>query len=194
MSGSTRRTLTALGLALLAGCQGPGRPVANDPLVGGGPVASAPPRGSARPDDLGRARDEVPPIPPANTTTSPAALTVGAVAPAPRRAGADGVTLGGPRPKGVPSEPTASETTSKAAPPPRAAAGDDSYEAIQQRLQARGVAWQQLRMVERDRWDFYCAIPDARQPNVRRNYEARGRPSALEAMREVLAEIDGERR
>ncbi|MFO0842405.1 MAG: hypothetical protein U0797_08425 [Gemmataceae bacterium] len=197
MGGSIRATLTALALAALAGCQGTPRPIDNDPLVGGGPAASAVSAGAARRDDSAvRARSDVPPVPPANTTTSPAALTVGAITPPPstdRRPAAQGITLGGPRPKGV-SSPAAppDETRSHAAPLP--ASGGDSYEGLQQRLQARGIVWQQLKMVERDRWDFYCAIPDQRQPNVRRNYEARGRASAVEAMREVLAEIESDRR
>lgn len=192
MSGAMRLPLTVLALALLAGCQGGARPLPNDPLVGGGPVAGPTAAGAPRREGVARARDDVPPIPPANTTTSPAALTVGAIAPSGGRGAAtDGITLGGPRAKGgSAAPPPAAETTSKAAP----LAAGDSYEALQQRLKSRGVTWQQLKMVEHDRWDFYCAIPDPRQPNVRRNYEARARASAVEAMREVLAEIDSERR
>jgi hypothetical protein len=200
MSGAMRLPLTVLTLALLAGCQGGPRPLPNDPLVGGGPAAGTPAAGEPRREGVARARDDVPPIPPANTTTSPAALTVGAIAPSEGRgaagsglgAASDGVTLGGPRAKGgstAPSPPPA-ETTSKAAP----LAAGDSYEGLQQRLKSRGVTWQQLKMVEHDRWDFCCAIPDPKQASIRRHYEARARASAVEAMREVLAEIDSERR
>jgi hypothetical protein len=192
MSGSLRWALTVLALAVLAGCQGTPRPIENDPLVGGSGSVGPPAGGAARRDDTARARTDVPPIPPANTTTSPAALTVGAIAPSgDRRPAAQGVTLGGPRSKaGPPGVTPLEETKSHSAPP----LSGESYEALQQRLQARGIVWQQLKMVERDRWDYYCAIPDPRQPNVRRNYEARSRATAVEAMREVLAEIDGERR
>jgi hypothetical protein len=183
MSGSIRLPLAMLALAALAGCQ-TGRRYEHDPLMGGGPAVARQPAPSRQPD-AGLARGDVPPVPPANSATSPAALTNGAVAAGDRRAPGE-VVVHGPRPKD--SRAAAPATEARAAPP----AGD--YEALQQQLQSRGVVWQQLRMVEQGRWDFLCAIPDPRQPNVRRNYEARARASAVEAMREVLEEIDNERR
>lgn len=191
MGGSLRLPLSLPALAILAalsGCQ-TGRPYENDPLVGGSPIARQPARGVSRPPEpSARAAGEVPPIPPATSTTSPAALTVGAIAPSgDRRTPAESVTLHGPRSKDGRGSSLAVSEASKT--PARS-----TYEALQLQLQARGVVWQQLKMVEKDRWDFICAIPDPRQPNVRRNYEARARPSAVEAMREVLEEIDHERR
>jgi hypothetical protein len=186
-------------LAGLAGCHGPPRPLDNDPLLGGSPIPRAP-AGSLpttpRPQDA-VSRGDVPPVPPAETATSPAALTNGAIAPSgDRRALA--VTLGGPRtPEGRAARPDAPDfgtTVPAAATAAPQAAG--SFEALQQQLRARGVVWQQLKMVGPDEWEFICAIPaDAQHPSLRDNYQARAvGPFGLAAMRLVLDQIDQGRR
>src|SRR5207244_3269543 len=128
-------------------------------------------------------KDGIPPIPPAQAPTSPAALTQGAVGVAgDRRAPAAEVTLHGPRPaenRLVPAASSGGASTSTAATPASA-----SFEQLQEQLRLRGVVWQDLRMVDRDKWDFICAIPDPSQKNVRRTYEVKGAvgPFGLAAM------------
>ncbi len=191
MGGAIRMPWASLLLVLLTGCQTASRTIDNDPLVGDAPSNRST---AAR-------RDEVMPIPPANTPTSPAALTVAPIKPAREssvpskeaNAPSAGVTLGGPRPKAGSTPVLTGETTSRTR-ATDAATAEDSYESLQQRLKAVGVVWQQIKMVDHDRWDYCCAIENPHQPNVRRNYEARSRATAIEAMREVLNEIEAERR
>lgn len=192
----TSTTFRVLALAMLAGglgCQG-GAPKTqdSDPLLGGTPL----PRTSSgavptRRDSSAQVRGEVPPIPPANSTRSPAALTLGEVAPSgDRRTPATGVTLHGPRAR---EGKESGSTTAPSASTSNPALG--SYESVQEQLRARGVVWQQLRQVENEEWHFICAIPDPRQGNLRRNYEARavGR-HGLAAIQAVLEEIDRDQR
>src|SRR5262245_55626155 len=102
MGGSIRlpsRLLAMAALAALAGCQTgrPGRPYENEPLVGGSPAGRAVAGQARPPDPSARAAGDPPPP---NSTTSPAALTQGAVnATGDRRTPAESVTLGGPRSK-----------------------------------------------------------------------------------------------
>lgn len=195
--------LATIFLSALIGCHGTGtnRPVDNDPLVGGGTLPKA---GSPAPTETARNGD-IPPIPPATTTSSPAALTQGSLTAGGKGAsGSEGVTLGGPRSSDgkSPTSPQGTSSGSRMSPPPesgtapavtgfRTEGGD--YEGLQQRLQARGVVWQQLRMTGKNEWHFMCAVPDPQQPNVRRNYEAKAAgPNGTTAMRLVLDEIEQE--
>lgn len=193
--------LVGLLLAFAPGCQNGRRMSNNDPYFGGN-GDRPPPAGLTSAPRTG----EVPPIPPANSTTSPAALTQGSIEPTDRRTPADGVVLRGPRgkdsrdsrPPAPPAEtPGAQGTTTPIGGTANASpiSAVDSYEALQQKLLARGVVWQQLKMVDRDEWQFNCAIPNPNQPNVRRNYEARAAgANGTAAIRLVLEKIDQETR
>ncbi|MFO0878977.1 MAG: hypothetical protein U0840_16665 [Gemmataceae bacterium] len=187
-------------MATLVGCQGAtsGRRLDNDPYFGGS--GERPPPGALTSNPKS---GEVPPVPPAQSSTSPAALTQGSIDQGDRRTQADGVVLRGPRgkdgndarPPAPPPDPNTGTTTplSGTANASPAGAGPESYEALQKRLQARGVVWQQLKMVDRDEWQFNCAIPNPNQPNVRRNYEVRAAgPNGLAAIRMALEKIDQE--
>jgi hypothetical protein len=187
---------SVLGLLVLAGCAG--SPVARelDPLIGGAPLPREP--AATRPV-RGDARAELPPLPPALSPTSPAALTTGATgAGLDRRATETNVTLGSPRAAeraGVRAStvtaPSRGVTPAAAVVP---ASPEPSYEQLQQQLRARGVVWQQLRSGESDEWHFICAVPHPEQPRLRRNYEARAAgPNGLAAIRAALAEIDRDR-
>jgi hypothetical protein len=198
MSGA--RWLLALTLlAGLAGCRGPARSLDNDPLVGGSPIPRAPagslpttPRGG---DAV--TRGDVPPVPPAETTSSPAALTNGAIAPSGDRRSAAAVTLGGPRTvEGRAARPDPPDTGTTVPTAATAAGAAGSYEQLQQQLQARGVVWQQLKMVGKDEWEFRCSIvPDPKQPWIQDSYQARAAgPFGVAAIRLVLEEIDQKRR
>ena len=66
-----------------------------------------------------------------------------------------------------------------------------SYEAVQKRLQERGVSWQQLQQVGKDRWHFICAIVDPDSPGYRENFEVtRDGNMGLNAMQAVLEQIE----
>lgn len=66
-----------------------------------------------------------------------------------------------------------------------------SYEAVQKRLQERGVSWQQLQQVSKDRWHFICAIVDPESPGFRENFEVtRDGNMGLNAMQAVLEQIE----
>lgn len=182
-------------LAILAGCQGLPRGLDNDPLTGGAPITRSPagslPTVPRSPDAL--VKDDLPPVPPANTTTSPAALTTGAVAPVGDRRPAASVTLGGPRPSGRAAPPVEDRPTTVPSAVPPGAGG--TYEDLQQQLLARGVVWQQLKSISKDEWEFICAIPDPQQPSMRLNFTARAPgPNGLAAIRLALEKIDLERR
>ncbi len=69
-----------------------------------------------------------------------------------------------------------------------------TYEQAQERLAARGVAWQRLETGgEQGEWKFSCSIPNRQNPNVSRTYEARA-CDFLTAIRAVLDQIDKEQR
>jgi hypothetical protein len=177
----------------------------DDPLRGGGvPIASnASTTNSAR-----GVADVTPPgtLPPANGPTSPAALTngAGALAAPPAQAGtAVGVTVGGPRAAATsrltpiaatsgPGQPAEASNVVPAGGVVPAPAADGSYEQLQQQLLARGVTWQQLKTgATRDEWIFVCTIPQPRENNIERHYEARAvGPFGLAAIRAAIKEID----
>ena len=108
-------------------------------------------------------------------------------------AGARRVVRSGVLSNGIHDQPASTRLGLPGVPSP----GPGSYEDLQQQLKARGVVWQQLRLVDpqRDEWDFICAIPNPQQNNLRRNYTTRAvGPSGLAAIRAVLEEIDRDRR
>jgi hypothetical protein len=178
--------------------------ILDDPLRGGGvPIASnASTTNSAR-----GVSDGTPPgaLPPANGPTSPAALTSGsgAVVVTPSQAGA-GVTVGGPRAPATSRLTPIAATTSGAGQPAEASnvvqasgampapAADGSYEQLQQQLLSRGVTWQQLKTgTAKDEWIFVCTIPQPRENNIERHYEAHAvGPFGLAAIRAAIKEID----
>jgi hypothetical protein len=196
-----RRLLLLGALLALVGCEsGPGL-LDEDPLRGGAPLALNAPttkgaRGIADSGPPAGGGSPLAALPPAQGPTSPAALVgnPGAAPTPPARVETDtGITLGGPRP--APGAAAAITPTAGVAPPAAMAAPEDSYEGLQQKLQARGVSWQQLKTgVARDEWLFVCAVPHPEQNNMERHYEARAvGPGGLAAIRAAIQEIDKDR-
>jgi hypothetical protein len=61
-------------------------------------------------------------------------------------------------------------------------------------LQARGVTWHRLETSgDAGEWKYSCSVPNASNPNIRHNYEARGRDPRT-AMLAVLNQMDKEQR
>lgn len=68
-----------------------------------------------------------------------------------------------------------------------------TYEEARAVLQQRGVTWQRLETWGEDGlWKFTCAIPNAKNPNIRRTYEAQA-PDAIAVLRAVIEQIDRDR-
>ena len=189
-------------LAALGGCQATqdwrNEP---DPIRGGGaPIpsgSSLPYPGRPSTPGAGDPRaGEVPPLQVGRTSTSTAALAVGAapIGDDRRVPAAPAVTIQAPLPLGQqapvsPPNPIAPMSGFSVA--PSQSAGGSSFEQIQEALQARGVAWQQLDMTGKPgEWHFSCAIPNLNDPYTRRNYETTMvGPGGLNAMRAVLEDI-----
>jgi hypothetical protein len=166
--------LIALALAALAGCQNQAqtRAPAIDPLLGDKPL---PEKGATAKseEDAGLT---TPPPPPRGGTATPAGLASPAA-----------VTIGSPRPS-PPKEPTG-PSSSSASP----AAG--TYEQLQARLKAAGVARQQLRHQGDDVWNFHCTVPDPKNPNIHDNFEdTRPGRDGLAAIEAVLQKIEQKHR
>jgi hypothetical protein len=184
----------ALCLLLLAGCmQGSGL-FDGDPLLNSSAVRRSPAgaRSSAEVALETPRVGEVPPIPPPNAPTSPAALASstsrGGVLPS--------NNVGDPPPKDPRPEQPGRITPIAAAGGNQAlvtsAAGTGSYEQLQAMLLARGVTMQKLETVgDRGEWRFSCAIPNPQSPNTRRTYQAQAiGASGLAAIRAVIEKID----
>jgi hypothetical protein len=73
---------------------------------------------------------------------------------------------------------------------------EGSFEQLQQLLAARGVTWQQLKSgTARDEWLFVCTIPNPRDKNLERQYEAKAvGPFGLAAIRAAIKAIDDDAR
>jgi hypothetical protein len=189
------RTIGACLLAALGGCQA-AQDWRNeiDPIRGGTPIPSNS-SATSRPPASG----DVPPLQTGRTSTSPAALTVGtgtadADRPAPA---APAVTIQVPRPlvQAAATPPGVVVPVSATAPFAAMPTGGTSFEQIQQALEARGVTEQHLDTTGKpNEWYFTCAVPNANNPLLRRNYETkRVGAGGLEAMRAVLVEIEQDR-
>lgn len=63
-----------------------------------------------------------------------------------------------------------------------------SFEEAQQYLVAHGVKWQDLQTTGEGEWKFSCTIPNKKQPNTFRTYEARDR-YGLSAIQKVIDQI-----
>jgi hypothetical protein len=205
-------------LLLLTGCLNERGSVDADPIRGGPSIparAPAPGRGDSGGGSLASSANEVPPLPPPYTPSSPAGLASGDLRiPSPNKG--PGATLRPPTPVVTPLGPG---TVVNAAPPPGAppapavtlTAGTQagptapapapalpvslptaSYEQLQGMLAARNVTWQRLEMVgDQGEWQFMCAIPNPANRIMRRNYVARAvGPYGLAAIRAAIAEID----
>ncbi|MFQ3591716.1 MAG: hypothetical protein SNJ82_00805 [Gemmataceae bacterium] len=201
------RLIPVLGIVLLSmGCWGKQtRPNVPDPFLGdypGTPPAQGQPARPAK-EFTGKPED-----PPTTSTTSTAEITNPAV------------KLGNPRPSeiktnkdrqldrlpGIGAPEDCSVATSnrlmpapggrglttvsneQVAPP---ASATLTYEALQKRLQERGVTWQQLQHLGNDRWHFICAIVDPDSPGYRENFEViREGNHGLNALQAVLEQIE----
>jgi hypothetical protein len=75
------------------------------------------------------------------------------------------------------------------------AAQADAYHQLQEMLRARGVTWQRLESWgDAGEWKFRCSIPDPKNHNIGRNYEARAVGDyGLAAIRAVIERIDLEK-
>jgi hypothetical protein len=176
------RWTLATGLICLAGCMSPGpADPFDDPIRGGKPISAT---GTAvRPSS----RDDETALPPRDLGRSPAALASGGRSTDRPEEGGSIISLGAPR---------ASESGKEVASAGfRSTASSESYEQLQQKLQERGVVWQQLKGGERGEWVFTCCIPTPGQPGVEKCYEGKapGR-HGLEAIRAVLADIDAQQK
>jgi hypothetical protein len=202
----TCRLLFVCGAFVLAGCSLLENNIPDDPLRGGygQPIPSnASTTTGARGVSDGTAAGALPPV---DGPTSPAALTNagGVLGNGPARADGTagvGVTVGGPRtassrltPVAATNDGPATTQGPRAAAPPAtpvtSAAGE--YEQLQQMLLARGVTWQQLKTgTARDEWVFVCSVPNPRDKNLEREYEATAvGPFGLAAIRAVIKRID----
>jgi hypothetical protein len=185
----------ALSLLLVAGCmQGSGL-LDHDPLLNGSSPVRRTPAGVRGPADVALEPPrvgEVPPIPPPQVPTSPAAL-------------ASSTSRGGALASAHPGDPRAND------PPPEqgsritpvaatgsnpilasSAPGTGTYEQLQAMLLVRGVTMQKLETVgDRGEWRFSCAVPNPQSPNTRRTYQAQAvGASGLAAIRAVIEKID----
>jgi len=183
-----RMALWAVLLAGPAGCLSHPRGPDNDPFfgIGGRPIPRSDGTVQQSPQANGPL-DKVPPLPPADSTSSQAALTQGAVG-------------RGPDPRAN-ERPAISRTggffeSARETPAAPAAPATDSFEQVQQMLLQRGVVWQQLKTGSGPgEWLFSCAIPDPQNPKFRVNYEARAvGPNGVAAMKAVIAQIDQDRK
>jgi hypothetical protein len=160
---------------------GPGAVAENDPLFNDVPIPRSNAPGAAAPG-----RDNLKPglVPDADGSTSPAALTRGPEA---------GASIGAPRPK-APREGPGDILQASATEQP-AGGGLETYEQCQEKLRARGVAWQRLRN-DKDRpglWTFDCAIPDREKRDILHVFIGEGN-SPQAAMGAALEQMDRERR
>jgi hypothetical protein len=200
---------------LLTGCLGErGAFDPPDPLRGGAPIPPPPNTGLAGGGASPYAGStRLPPVTPAHTATSPAALTSAgelrlsdvppgpaggarAVLNAPRPLENDGKLTAAPGPGATPAPP-APGVTLAGGPQPALAGGPvtletANFEQLQAMLAARNVTWQRLEVSgEGGEWKFSCAIPNRQNPSMRRNYEARAvGPYGLPAIRAAILEID----
>jgi hypothetical protein len=190
----------------------------NDPLLGGPPIQPPGGRAAAPAASPGTATAAVPPLTAPSTSTSTAALASGTAQPldathdlriggnpdsspaAPSGApvaatptsdwkGQAPVALRGPEPA------TAPPPAPRQPPAPGIALMGGTrvmtFEQAQAQLRARGVTWQRLEVSSDDgKWKFSCSIPNAQNPNIRRNYEGPPLPDPLTAMQAVLDQID----
>jgi hypothetical protein len=174
---TARRLLSAAGLLCLAGCMGAPAPLDDDPLIGGRRLPISARGGTPKVESA--SADEVP-YPPARSTSSTAALAVAAgTRSQPRESSADSVKLLQPR-------------SLQAGGRLPAIASEANYEQLQERLQAHGVIWQQLKTtVAAGEWHFICAIPIPNSDGMQRQYEAKAvGPHGLAAIRAVLGDIE----
>jgi hypothetical protein len=213
------RLAPALAWLLLAGCEGlMGRGgFDGDPLTNGPPIPRTAPGNQSAPAAATAPPAPLPALTAPASTTSPAALTGGANpsldpgrdlrigaglggAASAQPTGnwqASGAVLQSPQPANDPSlqqagslQPPAGTGTATLASGSRV----DTYQQLQDALNARGVTWRRLEMVgDSGEWSFQCSIPSKQNPNLRHSYSGRG-SSDLGAIRAVLDQIDRERR
>jgi hypothetical protein len=174
----------AAALACVAGCVGPERAGHDDdPIRGGRPLPIAQtnnPRSSSDNDDPLL-------LPPSDAGRSPAALTNDAERNTKREGTPPGGTSRAP-------EAPAKDVATKEIATTGFTAAPETYEQLQQQLQARGVTWQQLKTSGGSgEWAFSCAIPDPRERGVERNYVGKAAGAyGLAAIKAALAEIDAD--
>jgi hypothetical protein len=207
----------ALSVLFLTGCSGFNEALSYDPLLGGPPLRPAgaatpsppapapvvPPAaanstlspaalaaGAPRPADNGR--DLRTASPRTNTGNDgwarEGSAGVNAAANTGQTVGGSGALLRPPEPMNeTPPRQPLSPVSSAA---PTRGSSVTTYEQAQEQIKARGVLWQDLKMVaETGEWKFSCSIPNRQNPAIRRTYEATANDS-LAAIRAVLEQLD----
>jgi hypothetical protein len=183
-------TAVAAALVCAAGCVGPDRPSGGeDPILGGQPIPIAKtntPRPASEDDPLL--------LPPSDAGRSPAALTNDAERNTKRDEAPPNETSRAPAPavKDVAPKDVAPAKEVVAA---GFTSAPETYEQLQQQLQARGVTWQQLKTSGGGEWSFSCAIPDPREKGIERTYHAKATGGfGVPAIKAALAEIEADRK